>query len=80
MKKRLLYDIIERVVWTFVQAFSGVMTGAAVFNWNVPLWQQAAAGGVAAVFSSLKGIAASRLGTLDTASTLPLAIDEPGEK
>lgn len=68
MNKNILLDISERVVWTFIQAFSGVMTGAQVFAWDVPLWQQAAASGMAAIFSTLKGVAASRLGKMDTAS------------
>lgn len=68
MSKSLLLDILERVVWTFIQAFSAVMTGAQVFSWDVPLWQQAAASGLASVFATLKGFAASRLTNLDSAS------------
>lgn len=74
----LIFDVVERALWTFVQAFAGVMTGTNIFNWDVPVWQQAVASGVAAVFATLKGFAASRLGVLGTAATLPAAVSATG--
>jgi hypothetical protein len=74
MNRHLAFDIAERVVWTFVQAFSGVMTGSTFFDWGIPAWQAAAGAGLAAVFSTLKGVAAGRLNKLGTASTLPIEL------
>lgn len=75
---RLIFDVAERTCWTFVQAFAGVMMGTDIFDWDVPVWQQAVASGVAAVLATLKGLAASRLGVLGTASTLPAAVAATG--
>lgn len=72
MTRKLLFDLIERAWWTFIQSSSGVLVGAAVFDIGVPALQVAGMAGIASVLSLLKGFAASRLTSLDTASTVPL--------
>lgn len=74
-------DVTERVLWTFVQAFLGVLTGIPIAELFVDggfdiegaqrlIFAALAAGG-SAVFSLLKGIAASRLEQLGTAQLIP---------
>jgi hypothetical protein len=70
-----IIDLAERVVWTFLQAFLGALIAGGVFDVagvrDVSAWEAAALGGVAAVLSLLKGIAAKFIGQPDSASTAP---------
>jgi hypothetical protein len=63
-------DALERLLWTFIQGATAILT-AAQFGWvemgDGQLWKAAAAGGVAAVFSLLKSFAAERLTASRTA-------------
>lgn len=77
MRKRLLLDIAERVAWTFIQGAAATLLLSGFLN--IAAWKAAAIGGVAACLSMLKGLAASRLGVLGTASTLPAAAVATGE-
>jgi hypothetical protein len=52
-----------RSAWSFMFAFTSVLTGVAVFDWTMPLWQVAVASGVGAVASVLKNFSSKRLGT-----------------
>lgn len=72
MKKQLLYDIAERMAWTAVQAGLASLTIGSLFG--LAAWKGAAIAGGSAVLSLLKGLAASRLGVLGTAATLPAAV------
>lgn len=68
-------DLVERVAWTFAQAFLGAITLPALVDIvsggeaAMPTLHAALLAGAAAVLSMLKGVAASRLGTPGTAST-----------
>lgn len=72
MKRQLLYDIAERMAWTAVQAGLASLTIGSLFG--LAAWKGAAIAAGAAVLSMLKGLAASRLGVLGTAATLPAAV------
>lgn len=62
-------DIIERVLWTAIQA------AAAVFSANLagldPIW----AVPLAAVFASIKSLAARAIGDPNSAATLPVYVE-----
>lgn len=63
-----LKDVVERVVWTFAQAFLGAIValdGAVLSDTNLKI-----AGG-AALVSLLKGIVASQIGNKESAASLP---------
>jgi len=82
--RALAKDLAERVAWTFLEAFfgaavlaytaSGVELNPAVADWSS--WQKILAAGLtaglAAVLALVKGVIASRLGDLGTASTVRL--------
>lgn len=72
MTSELAWDIFERALMTFAQAFLSVWI---VSDWadltDVSLAKQAAVAGVAAVLSLLKGLLASRVGVKGTAALLP---------
>jgi hypothetical protein len=57
-------DAAERVVWTFIQGASAILT-VDQLGWidlgDQSIWKAAAAGGVGAVFSLIKSVAAERL-------------------
>lgn len=59
-------DLLERVAATFLQGFVGglVLTEMA----DQDMWKAAAAGGVAAALSLVKGIVAKKVGNSDSAS------------
>lgn len=63
---KLQRDIIERAVWTFVQAFVAFYAIGGVGGWKTAL---ASAG--AAAISVIKGSIASRWGNPHSASSLP---------
>lgn len=73
--RRLLCDVLERLLWTFVQAGLASLAVGGLFG--LEAWKGAAIAGAAAVLSLLKGLAAARLGAL-SASTLPSALDPAG--
>lgn len=76
MTRRLLLDVAERAVLTFIQAFLSLWV---VASWadltDVGLAQRAAVAGVAAALAVVKGFAASRVGDPTTASLLPPKAD-----
>jgi hypothetical protein len=64
-----LKDLLERVVATFVMAYLGVaLSSAPDGGLSIKASDAALIAGIAAVGSLIKGIAAKRLGTPDTAS------------
>jgi hypothetical protein len=67
MDKKFLKDVAERAFWTFVQAAIAAYT----VTGGKDAAKAAAIAGAAAVLSLLKGIAASRIGVKDSASTIP---------
>ena len=74
-----LLDVGERVFWTFLQAFLGLLVVGGAFDVanvaDISIYQSAAVGGAAAVLSLLKGTVAGFLGNSDTAALLPKSLD-----
>ena len=60
-------DIIERALWTAVQAFFAYVAVSGINS--AKDWQAGAIAGVGAGFSVVKGIIATRIGNTDSAST-----------
>ena len=79
-----LTDAVERVAWTFVQA--SIATGgaeaiaAAALDGEVSVLRAAAIGGIAALLSAVKAVAARRVGDPHSASTLFTASTPPSER
>ena len=63
--KSLYKDLIERALWTAVQAFIAVYTVGGVDS-----LKSAATAAVAAGISAVKGIAATKIGDPNTAATI----------
>ena len=61
MTRALLVDLSERCVWTFVEAFLGTVTGAALLGLDVAPIHAGAVAGLSAVLAVVKGFAGSRL-------------------
>jgi hypothetical protein len=61
----LYKDIIERAMWTAVQSFLAVFTVA-----DLSTTKTASIAGAGALIAALKGLAASKLGDPNNASTL----------
>ena len=57
-----LEDLFWRALWTFLQAFIGVLLGAQFFDWSVDTLEVAGAAGIGAVLSVMKTFASQRLG------------------
>lgn len=65
-------DLIERVVWSFLGGAIAVMVAAGPGDlFHASLWQAVMTGGVAAVVSLVKGLAARGIGRPGSASTAP---------
>jgi hypothetical protein len=75
MTKKLFLDLVERAVWTFLQAGLGVFVLADSFDANLDNAEKAAMAGLAAVIALVKGVVASRVGDTGTAATLPATAD-----
>lgn len=76
-KHRLTFDIIERVAWSAVGAYVVAVLALPGGMWQTSNWKMAAG---TAVFSLVKGLAASRLtGDPGTAATLPASITATGQ-
>jgi len=67
---KLIKDISERVVWTYVQTFLGLLLASGMFAdgaLDLSVLQSAAVAAVPAALAVLKGVAASRVGDPKTA-------------
>jgi hypothetical protein len=53
--------MIEKTLWTFVQAFLGVLTVGPLVNVNAELWQLAAMSGASAAMVVIKEFAKKQL-------------------
>ncbi len=60
-------DALERIVWTFVQAFVGALLADAAGVLNLDAVKAAGIAGLAAVLAVVKTVAASRIGRPDAA-------------
>jgi hypothetical protein len=81
MRERYVRDLIERVVWTWLQAFGATLIISDFFNvdnvTDVSILEQAALAGVAAVLALIKGLVATKVGSPYTAATLPAKAETP---
>lgn len=76
MKKRLLYDIAERFLWTFIQGATATFLLSGFLG--VDQWKAGVVGGLSAVLALLKGVAAVHVGNPATAATLPATVEAVG--
>lgn len=60
----MIRDLLERILWTFVAAFLGALTGAAVLSLDVSALQAAAMAGLGAVANAVLVFARWRLSVL----------------
>lgn len=60
----MIRDLAERILWTFVAAFLGALTGAAVLSLDVTALEAAAMAGLGAVANAVLVIARWRLSVL----------------
>lgn len=65
MVKPFWRDALERIAWTFLEAFAGALILAGVFD--LTALKAAAIAGLAAVLTVVKTLAASRIGGTDAA-------------
>lgn len=77
MNQKLLTDIAERAAWTFAQTFLSLFVFTGALDTDISSAKQAAFAGIAAVIAVLKGFVASRVGSDNTAATLPREKDTP---
>lgn len=73
--KTFALDLVERALWTFVQAFVGTLTAVSAMPIDVTEWKSLAGtalgAGVAAVVSLVKGVAAGvKLGSASTSKAV----------
>jgi len=68
-RRLYLIDLAERVLWTFVEAFVGVLLLSAADMFTLTVLKSALAAGVIAVLSLLKGLGAKAVGDRNSAST-----------
>lgn len=73
MNKRIIADIGERFVWTFIQGTTSTLLLAGFLGTSA--WKAAVVGGLAAVIALVKGMAAVHMGNPATAATLPAALE-----
>ena len=85
-RRRYWIDLVERVVWTFIEAFVAVVIASGIFEQNhfdlsktdlMSLAAKAALAGIAAVLALVKGLGAKFIGARNTAATLPPYEDTP---
>jgi len=53
--------VLEKTIWTFVQAFLGVLTVGPLVNVNADVWQLAAMSGASAAMVVIKEFAVKKL-------------------
>jgi hypothetical protein len=70
---RVYLDIAERALWTFLQAFIGVLIAGDMVDLSSGTLRAGAIAGVAAVLALVKSVAATRIGDPGSAATLPRA-------
>lgn len=85
--RTFVVDLVERVVWTYIEAFCGLLLiswaadavggqAANVADWS--LVTKAALAAVPAAVAVIKNIAAGFLGNPDSAATVPRRVDRKG--
>jgi Putative lactococcus lactis phage r1t holin len=76
MKNKLFLKIAERVIWTFIQGAAGALMLGPAFN--ISALEAAALGGLMAVLSMVKNVAASHVGDHNSPATLPASVTATG--
>jgi hypothetical protein len=65
-------DLAERTIWSFLGGATAVSVAAGPADmFHASFWQAVGAGGLAAAFALLKGVAARAVGHKNSASTAP---------
>lgn len=65
-------DLAERTIWSFLGGATAVSVAAGPADmFHASFWQAVGAGGLAAAFALLKGVAARAMGQKNSASTAP---------
>lgn len=77
MNQKLLTDIAERAIKTFLQGFLGTFVLTGVTAADLDSAQRAALAGIAAVLSMLMSLVSSQVGSDNTAALLPRDKDTP---
>jgi hypothetical protein len=81
LNSRYILDLIERVGWTFLQAFGAELVASGWFTvdgvTDLSVLQKAGIAGIAAVLSVIKGLVAKGVGSPNTAALLPAAAETP---
>lgn len=80
-RRSLALDVVERTLWTYVQAYLGLWIASGVgisAIADLSMADKALVSVLPAVLAVVKGLAASRVGATDSAATLPADVDEPG--
>jgi hypothetical protein len=84
-KRQLIVDTLERAVWTWVEAFLGLLIVANVWETTqagevvsvLEAAQVAAVAAIPAALAVVKGLAASLIGNPNSASTVPSVTPPP---
>lgn len=80
-RKGFYFDLLERAIWTFVQAFSAVLiaSGIDLAATDASLGEKATMAAIAGGIAVLKSLAVNKLPwtAQDSASTLPETVDPP---
>ena len=64
-------DLVERTIWSFLGGATAVSVAAGPADMlNASFWQAVGAGGLAAAFALLKGVAARVVGQKNSSSTV----------
>lgn len=53
--------LLHKLVWTFIQALTGILVAAGLFDWDVAIWQAALGAAVADSLVVVKEFARSQL-------------------
>ena len=65
-------DLAERVIWTFLGGTAAMVVAAGPADMlDASFWKAAGVGGLAAVVTLVKGLAARKIGAKNSASTAP---------
>lgn len=83
-KAAFYLDLLERSVWTFIQAFAAqlIASGIDLAGTDLSIGQKASVAAIGGAIAVLKALAVNRLPwtAVDSASTLPEAQDPPVEE
>jgi hypothetical protein len=81
LNARYVRDLIERVVFTFLETFGAQLVASGFFTiegvTDLAILEKAAIAGIASVLAVLKGLVARSVGSPNTAALLPAGAETP---